>query len=74
MQCSRPAPHQDGQVIVKSSEKAWSTGGRNGNPLQYPCLENTVNSMKTQNDVTLEDELPRLEGIQYAATEEQSNY
>ena len=36
------------QVIVKSSDKTWSTGGGNGNPLQDSCLENPMNSMKRQ--------------------------
>ena len=26
----------------------WSTGEENGNPLQYSCLENPMNSMKRQ--------------------------
>ena len=37
---------QDGQVIVKNSDKTWSTGEGNGNPLQYSCLENSMGSMK----------------------------
>ena len=32
--------NQDRWVIVKSSNKTRSTGGGNGNPLQYSCLEN----------------------------------
>ena len=44
----------------------WSTGERNGKPLQYSCLENSKNSMKRQKDRTLKDELPRLVGAQYA--------
>ena len=39
---------QDGQVIVESSDKTWSTGERNDKSLQYSCLENPVNSMKRQ--------------------------
>ena len=39
-------------------------------PLQYSCLENSMNSMKRQKDMTLEDELPRLVGAQYATREE----
>ena len=31
---------------------------------QYSCLENPMNSMKRQKDVTLKDELPRLVGVQ----------
>ena len=30
---------QDGQVMVESSDKTWSTGEGNGKPLQYSCLE-----------------------------------
>ena len=51
---------QDGQVIVANSDKMWSTGEVNGKPLQYSCLENSMNSMKMQKDMTLKDELPRL--------------
>ena len=54
---------------MKSSEKTWSTGGGNGNSLQYSCLENSMNSMKRQKDMTLEDEPPRSEGLQYATGE-----
>ena len=44
----------------------WSTGEGNGKPLQYCCLENPLNSIKRQKDITLKDELPRLLGAQYA--------
>ena len=44
----------------------WSTGERNGKPLQYSCLENPMNSMKSQNDRILKEELPRSVGAQYA--------
>ena len=56
--------------MVKSSDKMWSTGERNGNPLQYSCLANPMSSMKRQKDITPEDEPPRLEGVQYATREE----
>ena len=46
-------------------------GGGNGNPLQYYCLENPVDSMERQKDVAMEDELPRSDGVQYATGEEQ---
>ena len=49
---------QDGQVMVECSDKMWSTGERNGKPIQYSCLENPMNSMKRQKDRTLKDELP----------------
>ena len=44
----------------------WSTGGGNGKPLQYSCLENLMNSMKRQNDRTAKKEHPRSLGAQYA--------
>ena len=40
----------------------WSTGERNGKPLQYSCLEKPMNSMRRQKDRTLRDKLPRSEG------------
>ena len=49
----------------------WSTGEGNGKPLQYSYLENPINSMKRQKDMTPEDEHSRLEGVQYATGEEQ---
>ena len=44
---------QDGQVMVESSDRMWSTGEGNGKPLHYSCLENPMNSMKRQNDRVL---------------------
>ena len=58
--------NQDRWVMVESSDKTWSTGEGNGKPLQYSCLENTMNSMKRQKDRTLKDELSSLVGAQYA--------
>ena len=55
---------QDGQVLVKSSDKTWFTGGGNGNPFQYSCSENLMNRIKRQKDMTPEDESPRSEGVQ----------
>ena len=57
---------QDGRVMVKSSDKTWSTGEGNGKPLQYPCLEKPMDSMKRQIDRTLKDKLPTSIGAQYA--------
>ena len=37
---------QDGQVMVESYDKMWSTEEGNGKPLQYSCLANPMNSMK----------------------------
>ena len=64
---------QDGQVMVESSDKTWSMGEGNGEPLQYSCVENPMNSMKRQKDMTVKDELPRLIGAQYATGEEWKN-
>ena len=64
---------QDRQVMVQSSDKTWSTGEGNGKLLHYSCLENLINSMKRQKDMTLKDELPRLVGAQYATDEELRN-
>ena len=64
---------QDGWVMVVSSDKTWSTGERNGKPLQYSCLENLMNSVKRQKDMTLKFELPRLVGAQYVTGEEWRN-
>ena len=52
--------------MVESSDKMWSTGEGNGQPLQYSCLQNPVNSMKRQKDRTLKDERLRSVGAQYA--------
>ena len=60
---------QDGRVIVERSDTAWSTGERNGKPLQYSCLEDPMNSMKRQKDMTLKYELPRSVGTQYTIGE-----
>ena len=49
-----------------SSDKTWSTGEWNDKPLQYSFLENPMNSMKSQKDRILKDELPRSVGAQYA--------
>ena len=64
---------QESWVMVESSDKMWSTGERNGKPLQYSCLENPMNSMKRQKDRTLKDELPRLVGAQYATGDQWRN-
>ena len=64
---------QDGWVMVESSDKVWSTGEGNGKLLQYSCLENPMNSMKRQKDMTLKDELPRSVGAQNTTEEEWRN-
>ena len=45
----------------------WSTGEGNGKPLQYSCLENPRSSKIREKERTVNDELPRLVGAQYAA-------
>ena len=64
---------KDGWVMVYNSDKMWSTGEGNGKPLQYSCLENPMNSMKKQKDMTLKDELPRSVDAQYAAGDQWRN-
>ena len=59
--------------MLESSDKMWSTGEGNGEPFQYSCLENPMNSMKGQKDRTLKDELPRLVGAQYATGDQWRN-
>ena len=63
---------QGRHVIVESSDKTWSTGEGNGNPFQYSCLENPMESMKRQKDMTREDKPPRSKGVQYTTGEEWS--
>ena len=65
--------HPRWQVMLESSDKMWSTGEGSGNPLQYSCLENPMNSMKRQKDRTLKDELLRLVGAQYATGDQWRN-
>ena len=49
------------------------SGGRNGKPVQYSCLQNPMNSMKRQNDRILKEELPRSVGAQHATGDQQRN-
>ena len=58
---------------LESSDKTWSTGEGNDRPPQYSCLENPLNSMKRQKDMTLKDELHRSVGAQYAAGDQWRN-
>ena len=44
---------QDGQVVVKRSDRLWSPGEGNGKPLQYSCLENPVNSSPKLDNINL---------------------
>ena len=60
-------------VMAESSNKMWSTGEGNGKPLQYSRLENLMNSIKRQKDMTLKHELPRLVGAQYVTGKARRN-
>ena len=64
---------EDGRVMVESSDKTWSAGEENGKPLHHSCVENSMNSMKRQKDMTLKDELPRSVGAQYATRDQWIN-
>ena len=64
---------QEGQVMVEKSDRMWSTGEGNGKSFHYSCLENPMNSMIRQKDRTLEDEIPRLVGTQYATGDQWRN-
>ena len=55
---------------MESSDKTWSIGEGNAKPLQY-SYNNPSDSMKRQKYMTLEDEPPKLEGVQYVTGEEQ---
>ena len=59
--------------MVERSDRMWFTEEANGKPLHYSCLENTMNSMKRQNDRTRKDELPRSVGAQYATGDQWRN-
>ena len=59
--------------MVERSDRLWSTGKGNGEPHQYSCLENPMNSMKSQNERTLKEELPRSVGAQYATGDQWRN-
>ena len=59
--------------MVERSDRMWSTGGGNGKPLQYSCLENLMNSMKRQNDTILKEEFPTLVSAQYATGDQWRN-
>ena len=65
--------NQDWVVMVERSDRTWSTGEGNGEPLQYSCLENPMNSMKRQYDRILKEELLRSVGAQYATGDQRRN-
>ena len=52
---------QDGQATMKGSNKICSSVVGNGNPFQYYCPENPMDSVKSQRDMIPGDEpLPGL--------------
>ena len=53
---------QDGQIMVERFDTMWSTS-----------LENSMNSMKRQNDRIPKEELPRSLGTQYATGDQWRN-
>ena len=60
--------------MVERFDRMWSTGeGNNGKALQYSCLENSMNSMKRQNDRILKKKRPRSVGAQYATGDQWRN-
>ena len=64
---------QDTRVMVERSDRMWSTGEGNGQTLQYSCLEDSMNSMKRQNDRILKGELPGSVCAQCATGDEWRN-
>ena len=62
----------DGQVMVERSDKTQSTGEGNGKLHQYSCLENHMNTMKRQKDMTMNDELPMSAGAPNTRNNEES--
>ena len=59
--------------MVETSDKMWPPGEGNGKPIQYSLFENPMKSMKRQKDRTLNDELPRSVGAQYATGDQWRN-
>ena len=59
--------------MVERADRMWSSGEGNGKPLQYSCLENPMNSMRSQNDRILKEELPRSLGTQNATGDQWRN-
>ena len=58
--------------MVERSDRMWSTGEKNGKPLQYSCL-NPMSSIKRQKDRTLKDKFPRSVDAQYATGDQWRN-
>ena len=58
---------QERWVLMKCSDKTWSTGEGNGKLLQYSCLKNSMDSMKRQKDMALESEPLVRVGVEWRA-------
>ena len=65
--------NQDEWVMADSSDETCFTGEGNGKLLQYSCLENPVNSMKRQKDMTLNEKTPHISRYQNASGGEWRN-
>ena len=59
--------------MVENSDKKWSIGKGNGKTLQHSCLENPMDNMKKQKDMTLKDEALRSVAVYYATGGEWRN-
>jgi len=64
---------QDRWVMVESCDTMWSAREGNGKPLQYSCLENSMNNVNREKNMTLKNEPHRSAGVQYANGEEWRN-
>ena len=63
-------PRQTGHGEVGQNVVHWR---REWQTTSVSCLENPMNSMKSQNDRILKEELPRLVGAQYATGDQWRN-
>ena len=69
---------KNGWVMVERSDKMGPIGEGNGKPLQYSCIQNPMNCMKSQKrkekkkkkHLTAEDEPPKLVGVSYTTGKE----
>ena len=53
-------------LLHSGLENSMEYTGPGAHKVQYSCLENSMNSMKRQNDRILKEELPRSVGAQHA--------
>ena len=64
---------QDGQVMVESSDKMWSTGEGNANHFSILALRTPWTVWKGKKDRTLKDKLTRSVGAQYTTGDQGRN-